>query len=243
MHTASSANRTCSEFRSASEYTATVSIPSSRHAPRMRSAISPRFAIRIFRNIGLDVWVLVLLLSVGMNAEQRFAILHRLPVFYQDANHFAGHFRFDLIHQLHRFDDAQHLPLLHTVSRFHKRRSPWGGRGVESPYNRRLDDVQVVAPAGFGRSVLGPGGLLRTAFRCPRCARSAAATIGDYDVRSPYRAVATAAGGRLPQADMQVPALILKFLQPVLLHEIQQRLDFGEVYAGYFARGLSGGLF
>ncbi len=68
-------------------------------------------------------WILALLLAVGMNAEERFAILDRLPVFHQDANDFAGHFRFDLVHQLHRFDDAQHLALLHTVSRFHER---WG---------------------------------------------------------------------------------------------------------------------
>src|SRR3979411_666680 len=51
MHTSSSAKRTCSDSRSASEYTATVSTPSSRHARMMRSAISPRFAIRTFLNI------------------------------------------------------------------------------------------------------------------------------------------------------------------------------------------------
>ena len=51
MQTSSSANRTCSEFSSASEYTATVLMPSSRHAWMMRSAISPRLAIRIFLNI------------------------------------------------------------------------------------------------------------------------------------------------------------------------------------------------
>src|SRR5258706_13224492 len=51
MHTSSSANRTCSDSRSASEYTATVCTPSSRHARMMRSAISPRLAIRTFLNI------------------------------------------------------------------------------------------------------------------------------------------------------------------------------------------------
>src|SRR3954470_3116454 len=53
MHTSSSANRTCSDSRSASEYTATVWMPSSRQARITRSAISPRLAIRIFLNNGL----------------------------------------------------------------------------------------------------------------------------------------------------------------------------------------------
>ena len=54
MHTASSANRTCKELRSASEYTATVEIPNSLHAQMTRSAISPRLATRIFWNMSVD---------------------------------------------------------------------------------------------------------------------------------------------------------------------------------------------
>ena len=52
MQTASSAKRTWSARASASEWTATVLIPSSRHARMMRRAISPRLAMRILRNIG-----------------------------------------------------------------------------------------------------------------------------------------------------------------------------------------------
>ena len=44
---ASCANRTWRDVRSASENTATVSIPSSWHARMIRTAISPRFAINI----------------------------------------------------------------------------------------------------------------------------------------------------------------------------------------------------
>src|SRR5215213_3542292 len=50
MHTSSSAKRTCRLSRSASEYTATVRIPSSRQARMTRRAISPRLAINTFRN-------------------------------------------------------------------------------------------------------------------------------------------------------------------------------------------------
>src|ERR1044071_9279373 len=51
MHTSSSAKRTWSDSRSASEYTATVCTPSSRQARMTRSAISPRLAISTLLNI------------------------------------------------------------------------------------------------------------------------------------------------------------------------------------------------
>src|SRR5688572_5745053 len=54
MHTSSSAKRTWSDSRSASEYTATVCIPSSRQARMTRRAISPRFAIRTFLNMASE---------------------------------------------------------------------------------------------------------------------------------------------------------------------------------------------
>src|SRR6267142_1498180 len=50
MQTSSPAKRTCSDSRSASEYTAPVSSPSSRHARMTRRAISPRLAMRTFLN-------------------------------------------------------------------------------------------------------------------------------------------------------------------------------------------------
>src|SRR5690349_1082972 len=51
MQTSSSAKRTWSDSRSASEKTATVRIPSSLQARMTRSAISPRLAISTFRNM------------------------------------------------------------------------------------------------------------------------------------------------------------------------------------------------
>ena len=48
----SSAKRTCNDSRSASLYTATVSMPNSRHARITRRAISPRLAMRTFLNMG-----------------------------------------------------------------------------------------------------------------------------------------------------------------------------------------------
>src|SRR5437867_7616894 len=51
MCTASSAARTCGALASASLYTATARTPSSRHARMMRSAISPRLAMRTLANM------------------------------------------------------------------------------------------------------------------------------------------------------------------------------------------------
>src|ERR1051326_2669754 len=58
MQTSSSAKRTCSDSRSASEYTATVSTPSSLHARITRRAISPRVAARGVRRSRLAAQLL-----------------------------------------------------------------------------------------------------------------------------------------------------------------------------------------
>src|SRR5438552_12523808 len=108
MHTASSAKRTCNEFRSASEYTATVEIPSSLHAQITRSAISPRLATRIFWNIPRTR----LFLPAGPDAEQRLPVFHGLSVLDEDAQHFTTDVGLDLVHEFHGFDDAQSLASL-----------------------------------------------------------------------------------------------------------------------------------
>src|SRR5271154_1983678 len=107
MQMASSAKRTCSELRSASEYTATVLTPNSRQAERMRRAISPRLAIRIFRNMGLGEnstatatakTAAYLFFPVGAYAEEGFAVFYRMTVLDENAHDFAGCVRFDLVH-------------------------------------------------------------------------------------------------------------------------------------------------
>src|SRR5277367_5169269 len=99
MQMASSAKRTCSELRSASEYTATVLTPSSRQAERMLRAISPRLAIRIFRNMGLRENSTAtatakakayLFFPVRVYSKEGFAEFYRMAVLDEDAHHFAG---------------------------------------------------------------------------------------------------------------------------------------------------------
>src|ERR1700739_687186 len=112
MQTASSANRTCSELRSASEYTATVEIPSSLHAQITRSAISPRFATRIFRNIPRRG----LFLPAGPDAEQRLPIFNALSLPDENPQHSAADVGLDLVHEFHCLDDAQRLPGLYVAA-------------------------------------------------------------------------------------------------------------------------------
>src|SRR6185312_10224186 len=105
MHTASSAKRTCSASVSTVLWTATVWRPSSRHARITRSAISPRFAMRTF-------WSFFFSLAKGRSAladaEERIAVLDRLAVRRDDLDDRAGDLGLDLVHELHRLDDAEH---------------------------------------------------------------------------------------------------------------------------------------
>src|SRR5215210_4496897 len=95
MQTLSSARRTCMASASAVEWTATVAMPSSLAARRMRSAISPRFAIRILSNTAL------------LDHEQGLAVFDRLAVLDEDRHHGAGVGGRDLVERLHRFDQQQ----------------------------------------------------------------------------------------------------------------------------------------
>src|SRR5579871_7071536 len=163
MQTASSAKRTCSALRSASEYTATVAMPSSLQASITRKAISPRLAIRIFRNMeGRSIQLArkpanrkLLLLPRGTQSEQRLAVLHGMPVLDEHPRHFPADIRLDFVHELHRFYDANRLPSLDKIADFDERAGIRTGGGVERADNRRLDQVLV---GGAGRRSLSGRG-------------------------------------------------------------------------------------
>src|SRR5262245_53245143 len=139
MHTAWSAKRTWRLFRSASEYTATVLRPSSLHAHMTRRAISPRLAIRTFLNIRLRAPGER---PSGSNAEERLAVLDGMPVLVMDPDDLAGGLGLDLVHELHGFDDAQHLAHPDAVAHLDERRGVGVGRPVEGPHDGALDELQ-----------------------------------------------------------------------------------------------------
>src|ERR1039458_4941845 len=156
MQIAWSANRTCELYRSASEYTATVLMPSSLQAQMTRTAISPRLAMRIFLN--------------RTDGKQSLPVLHRLPVHDQFTfDDFAG-FALDLVHQFHALDDAEHLAGLYALADADERRGIGRGGFVERSDDRRLDQHQVgvvwllaLLPGRFSGEVRGGrgGGLRR----------------------------------------------------------------------------------
>src|SRR5262245_25326727 len=113
MHTAWSAKRTWRLWRSASEYTATVLMSSSLHAQMTLSAISPRFAMRIFLNIAS---------ASGPDGKQRLPVLDRLAALLVDLHELAGRLGLDLVHELHGLDDAEHLSDPDAVADVHERR-------------------------------------------------------------------------------------------------------------------------
>src|SRR3990172_9254883 len=144
MHTDSSASFTYFASRSASEWPTPVRTPSSRHARGIRSAISPRLAIRIFSNIGAAP-------RASLEHDERLAVLDRLAVVDQDRLDHPILVGLDLVHELHRLDDADRLPRLDGVADLDERLGVGRRRAGEGPDHRRLDDVPLGRGGRLGR--------------------------------------------------------------------------------------------
>ena len=84
----------------------------------------------------------------GTNGEQIFAIFYRLPVFDQNADDLPSHFRFDLVHELHRLDDAHDGSFFHDVTNGHKRIGGWRRCPVKGSHDRRFHIEQFLAFGG-----------------------------------------------------------------------------------------------
>src|SRR5919106_4976208 len=54
--------------------------------------------------------------GLGVDEEQGLAVLHRLSALDQDSGDAPGHLGLDLVHELHRLDDAEDLALLDHVA-------------------------------------------------------------------------------------------------------------------------------
>src|SRR4051794_6276038 len=143
MQTLSSARRTCMASASAVECTATVAMPSSLQARRIRSAISPRLAIRILSNmsslreangeLGVAMNIRYSPFAIRLlNDHQRLAELDRLAVFDKNLRHRAGARRGNLVHGFHGFDDQHGLPGRYLAADLDER----PGAGLRGPVHR-----------------------------------------------------------------------------------------------------------
>src|SRR6185437_7052464 len=152
MHTLSSARRTCMASASAVECTATVAMPSSLHARWMRSAISPRLAMRTLSNI-----------LCLFDDNERLAELDRLTVLDKDRRDLAGVRGGDLVHRFHGFDDEQRVALCNLRADLDECRRAGLGRAIGGADHRRFDDAWMLGGilhcrgCGGGRS----GGMSR----------------------------------------------------------------------------------
>src|SRR5436190_12825680 len=141
MQTVSSASNTCLSVVSAVEWTATVLMPSSRHARKMRSAISPRLAIRTLSTIDVVRLGSDLLFGSLFDDEQRLTVLDRAAVLDEYADHSPGHLRLDLVHHLHRLDPAQRVAGLDLGADVDERLRAGRGAAIEGADHRRGDLV------------------------------------------------------------------------------------------------------
>src|SRR6185295_3355353 len=116
MQTVSSASRTCMASASAVECTATVRMPISRQARWMRSAISPRLAMRTFSNMPAPCERHETL----RDDQQDFAVFDRAGVAEEDFLDGAAVGGGDGVHHLHGLDDQEGLALRDLVADLHE---------------------------------------------------------------------------------------------------------------------------
>src|SRR5262245_13747376 len=127
MQTVSSASSTCFRFWSAAEWTATVLLPSSRQARRIGSAISPRLRMTTLSSIPGPL----------LDGEEGLAELDRLAVLGEHRDHLPGALALDLVHHLHRLDDAEHLADADLLAHLDESLRPGRRRGIERADHRR----------------------------------------------------------------------------------------------------------
>src|ERR687897_1130256 len=107
-------------------------MPSSWSARITRTATSPRLATRTRLN-GIERPP-----QCRLDLEQHLAELHGLAVLDVDPADDAVEVGLDLVHQLHRLEDAERLAGKDRRSLLHERRRSRRGRPVEGPDHRRL---------------------------------------------------------------------------------------------------------
>ncbi len=132
------------------------------------------------------------------NGEQRLAEFDGLAVGDVALHDFARSIGLDFVHQLHGFDDADHLAFFNAIARRDKRSRAGRWRAIEGADDRRLDDVQSGIWIGSWR-----GG------RCKRFSAQDARRLPRGPTANLARSAIPAGCGRLRkfQPDLDVAAI------------------------------------
>ncbi len=159
---------------------------------------------------------------LGPDGKQPLAVLHRLAVLDVDAHDFAVVLGVDFVHQLHRLDDAEHLPFFHRRSDIDERGGPRLGRAVERPDDGRLYNGELdFRLAAFGRR------------RCvrERRRRGRGASHDDSGYRGHLAGHRDGGAGRV-LADLQPQSLVFdfEFRELVLTDELENLFQLVEVH-------------
>src|SRR5436190_16657694 len=77
-------------------------------------------------------------LAIGINPEKRLPVFHRLRVLSESLADYTGVFRLDLVHDLHRFDDAKRLSLRDAIAHGNVGLGAGLRRAVERAHHRRF---------------------------------------------------------------------------------------------------------
>src|SRR5450432_382518 len=113
----------------------------------MRRAISPRLAIKIFLNMLRRAGPGRRRTSAGradrrsFDDEERLTEFDRLAVLAQDLADRPGRVGLDLVHDLHRFDDADRVAHLDDAAELDERFGARIRRAIEGADHRRLDYI------------------------------------------------------------------------------------------------------
>src|SRR2546430_4635332 len=103
-----------------------------------------RWTISVIADLKLKVgWPVWGASGMGVYSEKGLSELDGLGVLHQHLPDDARDLGFDFVHDLHRFDDAHHLPRRHTTARLDVRLGARLGAGVERPHHGGLDLEQL----------------------------------------------------------------------------------------------------
>src|SRR6266487_3833727 len=127
---------------------------------------APRWTIWVMACLKLNTGPICGASGMGIHPEERLSELDGLRVLHQRLANQPRDLGLDLVHDLHGFDDAHHLPRRDAAPHLHVRLRPRLGSGVERSHHGRLDLDQVArdgrgGSAGRGRRARGRSPLPR----------------------------------------------------------------------------------